>query len=136
MTPHLKFHHLGLAVPSPDDARAFLAALGYNFGEPVFDPLQKVNLQICTHATEPAVELIWPGETPGGPLDAILRRGKGAVIYHICYSTDNLAAALESFETAGIYIKCVSAPQPAVLFGGRPVSFYQAVGMGLVEIVE
>jgi len=136
MTSHLKFHHLGLAVSGPRDARVFLSVLGYEFGEPVFDPLQKVNLQMCIHATEPAVEIIWPGETPGGPLDRILRGGTSAIIYHLCYSTDNLKGALDSLESSGIRMMCISPPQPAILFGGRPVSFYQAVGMGLVEIVE
>jgi hypothetical protein len=27
-------------------------------------------------------------------------------------------------------------PRPAVLFGGRPVSFYTVVGMGLIKILE
>jgi hypothetical protein len=31
---------------------------------------------------------------------------------------------------------CISPVTPAPLFGGRPVSFYNVVGLGLVEILE
>jgi len=39
-------------------------------------------------------------------------------------------------ELAGLHPKCISNPTPAPLFGGRPVSFYNVVGIGLVEILE
>jgi hypothetical protein len=31
---------------------------------------------------------------------------------------------------------CISPVTPALMFGGRPVSFYNIVGLGLVEIWE
>jgi hypothetical protein len=31
---------------------------------------------------------------------------------------------------------CISEPKPAPLFGGRPVSFYNVAGIGLIEILE
>ena len=68
MNSHLKFHHFGLAVRRPDEARKFVGALGYAPGEAVFDPAQNVHLQLCTHAAQPAVEIIWPGDTTG-PVD-------------------------------------------------------------------
>ncbi len=57
----LRFHHLGLAVPAPDPAFAFLEALGYGPGAQAFDPLQNVNLAMRHHAQMPDVEVIWPG---------------------------------------------------------------------------
>ena len=57
---HLGFHHLGLAVRRPQEAVAFLSAMGYRTGESVLDPVQNVHLMMCAHETEPEVEIIWP----------------------------------------------------------------------------
>jgi len=133
--PHLKFHHFGLAVRKPEPARIYLSSLGYQIGETVFDPGQNVHLAICMHESEPAVEIIWPGNSEG-PLDKLIRRHTSGVVYHICYVADDLAAALAGFEEAGIQVICVSPPKPAPLFGGHPVSFYNVIGIGLIEILE
>lgn len=132
---HLVFHHFGLAVKRPDESRAYLTALGYRIGETVFDPGQNVQLAMCEHPTEPAVEIIWPGETKG-PVLGMTERHPAGVIYHVCYTTDDLGAALAGLEKAGLRVICVSPPKPAPLFGGRKVSFYNVVGMGLIEILE
>jgi methylmalonyl-CoA/ethylmalonyl-CoA epimerase len=133
--PHLALHHLGLAVRGPEEAKAFVSILGYRIGEPVFDPLQNVHLVFCTHETQPAIEIIWPGETKG-PVHGLAERHPAGVIYHVCYSTDDLGSALAEMQKAGLRAICVSAPQPAPLFGGRKVSFYNVAGIGLVEILE
>ena len=54
----LQFHHFGLAVRRPEEARIFVQALGYEPAEQVFDPAQNVNLQMCYHSAQPAVEII------------------------------------------------------------------------------
>ena len=135
MNAHLIFHHFGLAVRRPDEARKFLAALGYQPGESVFDPAQNVHLQLCTHAEQPAVEIIWPGAA-AGPVDQLVQRHAAGIVYHLCYATDNLAVALAGLAAAGLRPVCISPATPAPLFGGRPVSFYNVVGMGLIEILE
>lgn len=132
---HLVFHHLGLAVRRPQEAEAFLTAMGYQLGEAVLDPGQNVHLKMCNHATEPDVEIIWPASA-GGPIDGMTQRHPAGIIYHVCYTTDDLVAALAALEKAGLRVVCVSPPKPAPLFGGRPVSFYNIVGMGLIEILE
>ncbi|MDR3457449.1 MAG: VOC family protein [Verrucomicrobiae bacterium] len=134
-TSHLVFHHFGLAIRRPVEARKLLGILGYTEGAPVFDPVQNVNLQLCTHATHPTVEIIWPGN-PGGPVDKLVQRHQSGIIYHLCYETDNLAAALAELESAGLLPICISPPAPAPLFDGRPVSFYNVPGIGLIEILE
>jgi methylmalonyl-CoA/ethylmalonyl-CoA epimerase len=131
----LTFHHFGLAVRRPDEARRFVAALGYQLGEPVFDPAQNVHLQLATHASQPAVEIVWPGGG-AGPVDKLAQRHASGIIYHLCFETENLPAALARWETEGLKAICISPPKPAPLFGGRPVSFYNVVGLGLVEILE
>jgi len=132
---HLKFHHFGLAVRRPDEARIFVSALGYRAGELVFDPAQNVHLQLCTHETHPAVEIIWPGNA-GGPIDKLAQRHASGIIYHVCYETDDLDAALLQFGEVKLRVVCISPPTPAPLFGGRPVSFYNVVGIGLIEILQ
>jgi catechol 2,3-dioxygenase-like lactoylglutathione lyase family enzyme len=131
----LTFHHFGLAVRRPEAARVFVSTLGYRLGESVFDPAQNVHLQLCVHDTHPAVEIIWPGETKG-PNEKLIECHPAGIIYHVCYETRDLPAALEQFEEAGLRVFCISPPTPAKLFGGRNVSFYKVTGIGLIEILE
>jgi len=133
--PHLKFHHFGLAVRRPDEARIFVTALGYRPGEPIFDPAQNVHLQLCMHDMHPAVEIIWPGKE-GGPIDKLAQRHTSGIIYHVCYETENLDATLAAFAEMKLRVVCISPPTPAPLFGGRHVSFYNIVGIGLIEILQ
>lgn len=137
LTPHLTFHHLGLATAMPAEAAKFLAAQGYDLGEAVFDPLQRVNLRMCTHARPdmPAVELITPSGEPG-PIDNLLARHQEGLVYHCCYETGDLDGALQALAAAGVRLRRVSPPQPAVLFALRRVSFHQVLGVGLIEILE
>ena len=100
-SPYLAFHHLGLAVRRPDEATAFVAVLGYRITETVFDPEQNVHLAICSHDSEPTMEIIWPGETKG-PVHGLTEHHPAGVIYHVCYSTHDLGAALAGLEKAGL----------------------------------
>jgi Glyoxalase/Bleomycin resistance protein/Dioxygenase superfamily len=129
-----EFHHLGVAVRNRAPALSLLSALGYAHGESVLDPLQNVRLTFCSHPTQPAIELIEPGEG-AGPLDKILRDGDG-IAYHVCYSVKSSATVLQELEAAGQRVMTVSPVKPAVLFPGSAVSFYFIIGFGLVELVE
>jgi methylmalonyl-CoA/ethylmalonyl-CoA epimerase len=132
---YLKFHHFGLAVRRQEQAAAFAKAMGYQIGGTVFDPEQNVHLAMCTHSSEPALELIWPGEGKG-PVDGLVQRHTSGIIYHACYETADLPAALKKLEADGVKVVCVSPPKPALLFNGRKVSFYNVLGMGLIEILQ
>jgi methylmalonyl-CoA/ethylmalonyl-CoA epimerase len=131
----LRFHHLGLAVRRPNDAAVLLRGLGYRIGEPIFDPEQNVNITMCTHGEMPDIEVICPGQGKG-PIDGLVARHKNGIVYHLCYVTDNLADTLKRLNDEELRLQCVSPPKPAILFGGRRVSFYMIVGIGLIEIVE
>lgn len=131
----LAFHHFGLAVRAPEPAFRFLAAMGYHCpGQPVFDPLQSVNLQMCHHPDMPDVEVIWPGEQPS-PLDKMLKRSD-SLIYHLCYTVADAERALEKMAAAGIAVLPVVAAKPAILFGGAEVSFHLVDGFGLIELLH
>jgi methylmalonyl-CoA/ethylmalonyl-CoA epimerase len=90
---------------------------------------------MCTHDSEPAIEIICPGDTKG-PVDGLTQRHPAGIIYHPCYETNDLPAALAALEMAGATAICISPPKPAPLFGGLPVSFYNVPGIGLIEILE
>jgi methylmalonyl-CoA/ethylmalonyl-CoA epimerase len=130
-----RFHHLGLAAQTPDPAKNFLLGLGYHVGETIFDPLQNVRLTLCEHRSMPTVEVVSRAEGKG-PLDYLLSRHSDGLIYHLCYSTDDLDRALHALIDAGLRPHCVSAPKPAILFFGKMVSFYQIIGMGLIEVID
>ncbi|MET4278984.1 MULTISPECIES: VOC family protein [unclassified Bradyrhizobium] len=128
------FHHLGLAVGSPDEAFRYLASLGYTAGNQVFDPLQRVNLAMRYHPAMPNVEVIWPGDGPS-PIDKQIKKN-GSMIYHLCYTCPNAEAALSKLAATGVDIQTVSPPTPALLFGGQSVSFHFVSGFGLIEILH
>ncbi|OCJ12453.1 hypothetical protein A6U86_05365 [Rhizobium sp. AC27/96] len=133
----LRFHHFGLAVRQPDQAVRFLTALNYQLGEAVFDPLQNVMLAMGTHINMPDVELIYPADSGSGPIGRLLASHKDGLIYHLCYETDDLEESLSAFKNGGsARVACVVPPKPAVLFGGKPVSFYMVSGVGLIEIID
>lgn len=137
MTPNgygLSFHHFGLAVRDAERAVRMLEGLGYRIGEQIHDPLQKVMLTWCEHEAMPAVELVSPSEEPG-PLDNLLS-SQPELLYHLCYESVDIAASTAAISGDGIRVITVSAPKPAVLFGGRQVGFYQVRGFGLIEIVQ
>ena len=131
----LDFHHLGLLVRRPEEATAFLSGLGYAIDEQVFDFEQNVNLILCRHPHMPSVEIVYPGKGPG-PIDKYVARHTSGLVYHMCFETADLRATLSAIEAAQLRPLCVSEPRPAVLLGRRLVSFYNVVGMGLIEIIE
>lgn len=136
MLERAKFHHIGVAVRRRSDALNFLTMLGYAAGETIHDPLQSVQLTLCTHPTQPTVELIEPTSgSPGGPLDRLLRDNTG-LAYHCCYSVPSSEAALIALEQRGLRVVTASPAKPAVLFPGSAVSFHQIVGFGLIELLE
>jgi hypothetical protein len=130
----LAFHHLGLAVTSPEEAFRYLTSLGYTAGNTAFDPIQRVNLAMRHHPVMPDVEVIWPGDGPS-PIDKLVKRS-GTMIYHLCYACPDAEEALEALSVSGVEIIPVSAPAPAILFGGQKVSFHHVSGFGLIELLE
>ncbi len=82
----------------------------------------------------PTIELIWPGQEKS-PVDSILQR-MGNAIYHLCYTTPDCDQTLAAFSAEGLRVLPIGDPAPAVLFGGKTVSFYNVAGFGLIELLE
>lgn len=134
MTLSLAFHHFGLAVAEPERACRFLSDLGYRVGESLLDPEQNVFLIWSEHDVMPAVEVVYPCEG-GGSLDVIVKQ-RDSMVYHICYSCDDLGDAVEAIKERGHRVVQVTPPKPAILFGGCRVGFYLIKGFGLIVLVE
>jgi hypothetical protein len=139
MTPppfaSLTFHHMGLAVKSDETALKMLRGLGYAIGDRVYDACQNVHVRLCTSADHPTVEICDPGVGESSVLDNIVKKYNG-LIYHLCYETPDLSQTLQLFRDAGLRLATISPPKPAVLFGGRHVSFYQVADWGIIELLE
>lgn len=134
VTLNLKFHHFGLATRDQGETGRMLCGLGYSLGAPIFDPLQNVHLIWCEHDSMPAIEVVYPSDSPG-PLDTYLTEFS-EMVYHLCYVTNDIQSSVDAMKAAGMRILPVAAPKPAVLFDGRQVGFYMARGLGLIEILE
>lgn len=130
----LEFHHLGLAVPEPEAAFRYLAALGYRPGSTCFDEFQRVNLAMRHHDSMPDVEVVWPGEQPS-PIDKLIKQN-GSLIYHTCYTSKSVERSIAAIESAGFEILCISEAEPAPLFEGLEVSFYSITGVGIIEVIQ
>lgn len=130
----LSFHHMGLGLRNEERAIRFLSDTGYRVGEKIYDPLQNVNLRMCSHNSQPGVELILPGDGEG-PLTPLLQHFD-ELIYHVCYEVVDLDQVLDRLDDIGLRALPIAAPQPAILFGGRMVSFYKIKGFGLIELLE
>jgi methylmalonyl-CoA/ethylmalonyl-CoA epimerase len=130
----LTFHHLGLAVRTPEKALLFLSGLGYTNGPKIYDEYQEVNLIFCDHHDMPDVEIIYP-TSKAGPLDNMLSKNS-EIIYHTCFESDDVYASVRSMKSLGHRVMQISPATPAALFKNRRVSFYLVRGFGLVELLE
>jgi len=131
----LTFHHLGLAVRTPDIAAKFLSNLGYRIGTAIYDPIQNVHVALCEHAVMPAVEIICPG--PGKtPIDRYLQQHKEGLVYHVCFAAKDLAESITALkQDRAIEAIFWAEPQEAVLFRGRKIVFCIVKDVGLIELL-
>lgn len=130
----MKFHHLGLLTKNPEKAIIFLTHLKYKVGPRIFDSEQNASLYFCTSRNMPNIELIVPAEN-NQKLQKLFVNFDD-LIYHTCYITPSIDKTLQSLKAKGISLITVVKPVPAVLFGGKKVSFYYASGIGLIELLE
>jgi methylmalonyl-CoA/ethylmalonyl-CoA epimerase len=132
----LRLLHVGVAVSEIAPAAATLDSLfGYKVvSGPFDDPIQKVTVNFMKQTAEDAaeIELIAP-LTPDSPIRSMLAKGSGAA-YHLCFETTDLDGAIAHVKRNGCIL--VSAPAPAVAFGGRRIAWFYTPTRQLFELVE
>ena len=95
----LRFHHVGIAVDSIEDAlETYVGVLGFEqVGAPTVVPAERV--RVCFVKVPPGLllELI-EGLDESSPVTGVLqRRGPGA--YHVCYQVDDLDRAVRQLRS-------------------------------------
>lgn len=129
----MKIDHIGYAVKRIGQALSSFEKLGFCF-EPIAEDAER-NVKIAFGQKDGyRIELVCPlDKTKKSPVDAYLS-SVGPAPYHICYTSNDLDAEVESLKQQGF--KLIIEPKPAIAFGGKRVVFMMSLGLGLMEIVE
>ncbi len=129
----MKIDHLGIAVPSIEDALGFYRdALGLSVAHRETVEDQGVNVAMLP-VGESRVELLEATgpETPVGKF--LAKRGPG--LHHVCYRVPDIHSALERMRAGGARL-IDETPRPGA--GGHLVAFVHPASTGgvLVELVQ
>lgn len=127
---------MGLLTNQQQLAIQRLEVLGYEPGDPIYDPEQDVTLCMCRSRNgAPLIELVTPAQT-NEPLSRLLKR-KDDYIYHICFTTPTIGQGVDALQgEAQDRVIEVMPPKPAILFNNAKVAFYAVPGLGLIELLE
>jgi len=131
MIAGLQFHHIGVACRDIEkEIRAF-ATIGYRLeGERFSDPLQKIHGCFLA-GPGPRLELLAPMDDTS-PVMSWLH--KGVKMYHQAYEVESIEAAITALVADHAVV--VSAPKPAVAFGGCKIAFLLCPNFLLIELLE
>lgn len=130
-------HHVGFVVRDLAGAERHFEGLGYTRrADLVRDDVQGADLLFLARtgaqAAEPLVELIRPVDETSRTY-AFTTRNQFQ-IHHLCYATDDLAAACTLARSQKLVQ--VQHPVPAPAIGGSLIAFFYARPIGLIELVE
>jgi len=132
---HMHFHHIGVAVADIDKSLPhYRDILGYTVVDgPYDDPIQRVKVAFITNpdTANPCIELIAPHDTEA-PVNRYLSKDAGA--YHLCFTVDDMEAALNVMRAKGWML--ISGPVPAVAFQMRRIAWLFMPTRQLIEVVE
>jgi methylmalonyl-CoA/ethylmalonyl-CoA epimerase len=130
-----RLHHIGLLVRSIETATALqVARYGYQIeSDIILDPVQTAHVRFLrlnqgTHW----LELVSPASEQSKLSNALAKKGEG--LHHLCYEVDDIATACEHLRQERQML--LSAPVPAVAFGGRPIAWFLDRAGLLTELVE
>jgi len=115
-------------------AEAFAASMSASWdGQIVHDPVQRVRVSFFkpVDARNPVYELVEPAGDDS-PVTNFLKKGGG--LHHVCYEIDDIELGLKEARGAGFVM--VSAPKPAVAFGGRRIAWICSKNRLLMEFLE
>jgi methylmalonyl-CoA/ethylmalonyl-CoA epimerase len=128
---HLKIDHLGIAVPSLEQAVAAYEALGFRVEKTHEVPTEKVRAAFLP-VGESHLELLEPTD-PSSVIARFLEKRSG--LHHVCVLVDDLDAALGAMTARGVPLLDEA---PRVGAGGCRVAFVHPKGAGgvLLELKE
>ena len=128
---HLKIDHLGIAVPSLDQAISAYEALGFRVEKTHEVPTEKVRAAFLP-VGESHLELLEPTD-PSSVIARFLEKRSG--LHHVCVLVDDLDAALREMKARGAPLLDHT---PRVGAGGCRVAFVHPEGaLGvLLELKE
>ena len=132
-----RVHHVGFVVDDLVAAERLFAALGYaRRGDAVEDSYQRAEIVFLTRtgadSSEPLVELIRPLDEKARTYEFTKRNQ--FQIHHLCYATDDIAAAIAQARAARFTQVQPVVHAPAI--GGSRIAFFYSRAVGLVEVVE
>ena len=130
-------HHAGYIVRALEPAERHFAALGYRrLFAPVEDPEYGAEIVFLERTGaapgEPLVELIRP-LSPESSVYGHTQRSD-LQIHHLCYTVDDMSAALAAVRSARMVQVGNVRPAPAI--GGSAICFFFSNAAGLFELVE
>jgi methylmalonyl-CoA epimerase len=130
--PPLGIHHVGIAVPSIDDAMHFYGdQLGLSIVDTVDMPERQLKV-VFVQAANMLIELLEPTDPNSTVSRFIERRGPG--LHHLCFGTPDIREHLRDLRDKGVEL-IDEAPHPGAL---GEVAFLQpsaALGV-LVELLQ
>ena len=124
--------HIGVAVESIDEARAFWESLGLEIAEIEEVPHEGVRVAMIP-CGESCIELLEP-LGPDSPIARFLER-RGPGVHHVCLGTNDVRADDERLRAAGYELL---RPEPTPGAGGCWVQFVHPRSAGglLVELAQ
>lgn len=128
----MEFHHIGIATKDIEKSALAYSLLGYQSGDLIYDPIQRVNLCFLKQEGFPVIELVSPVEETS-PVNNILSKN-GTMPYHTCYAVGDITTEIEKFKKNKFLV--VVSPVPAVAFDNRRVCFLYHKTSGLIELLE
>jgi methylmalonyl-CoA/ethylmalonyl-CoA epimerase len=128
----MKIDHIGIAVASLPEAKAFYEALGLACGGEEEVPEQKVRVAFFP-AGEGRIELLESTDLEGPIGKFVAKRGPG--LHHLCIQVPDLSQALEALKARGY---ALIDQEPKIGAGGHLVAFVhpRATGGVLLELSE
>lgn len=129
----MKFHHVGIAVNSLNEAIIAYEALGYSKTSVIIkDPIQKVQLCFLDKENSPTLELV-ASISLESPINNILAKS-GPTPYHNCFEVDDINETVTYLRLHGY--RRISAILPAIAFGNRNICFLYHKEVGIIELLE
>ena len=129
----LDLNHIGIAVRSIEEKRAFYRALGLEFIKEEVVQSENVKVAFLPLASGGQLELLEPTHADSAVAKFLDKRGEG--VHHFCLNVKDLNATLQQLKTQGI--KLIDEKPRVGAFGTRVAFIHpKSAGGVLIELCE